>query len=188
MVVLRKESRVAIIGGGISGLAAAKQMAWLNPTVFEATSSIGGVWRHCSYRSTRLQTPRPDYEFSDFPWPDRTDPTFPTYKEILDYLESYATHFDLWRFIKLESKVVEVKYLGDEKKTGFSELWSGDGEALNGLPMWEVGIVTGKSEIVEVRCFCLSFKMISRNREIFLWYAKKTLGFWSFGEYFNQGF
>ncbi|KAJ4820422.1 Dimethylaniline monooxygenase [N-oxide-forming] 2 [Rhynchospora pubera] len=149
MVNLNNRSRVAIIGGGISGLAAAKQLAWLNPTVFEATSSIGGVWRHCSYRSTRLQTPRPDYEFSDFPWPDRTDPTFPTYKEILDYLESYATHFDLWRFIKLESKVVAIKYLGDEKKAGFTELWSSNGQALNGQPMWEIGVVTGQSEMIE---------------------------------------
>jgi dimethylaniline monooxygenase (N-oxide forming) len=152
MVALSNKSRVAIIGGGISGLAAAKQLAGLNPTVFEATSSIGGVWRHCSYRSTRLQTPRPDYEFSDFPWPDRTDPTFPTYQEILDYLESYATHFHLWKFIKLESKVVEIKYLRDEEQAGFSELWSGDGQALNGQPMWEVGVVTGP-ETVEVRCF-----------------------------------
>ncbi|KAJ3673656.1 hypothetical protein LUZ60_005648 [Juncus effusus] len=149
MAVMRNKSRVAIIGGGISGLAAAKQLAWLNPTIFEATSSIGGVWRHCSYRSTRLQTPRPDYEFSDFPWPDRTDPSFPTHNEILEYLESYATHFHLWEFIKFQSKVVEIKYLGDEKMAGFTELWSNDGRALNGQPMWEVGVLTGQSEIVE---------------------------------------
>ena len=42
-------SRVAIIGGGISGLAAAKQMAAYDPVVFEATPSIGGVWKHCVY-------------------------------------------------------------------------------------------------------------------------------------------
>lgn len=104
------ETRVAIIGGGISGLAAAKQLAWLKPTVFEATESIGGVWRHCAYRTTRLQTPRPDYEFSDHPWADRADPTFPTSTEILDYLDGYADRFRLRDFIKLNSKVVEIRY------------------------------------------------------------------------------
>uniref|UniRef100_A0A453IXD4 Flavin-containing monooxygenase n=1 Tax=Aegilops tauschii subsp. strangulata TaxID=200361 RepID=A0A453IXD4_AEGTS len=77
-------SRVAIIGGGISGLAAAKQMAAYDPVVFEATPSVGGVWKHCVYRTTRLQTPRPDYEFSDYSWKNRDDPSFPTHTEIVD--------------------------------------------------------------------------------------------------------
>ncbi|URE08203.1 Flavin-containing monooxygenase [Musa troglodytarum] len=102
--------RVGIIGGGISGLAAAKELRRLEPTLFEATDSIGGVWKHCSFRSTRLQTPRPDYEFSDYQWRDRTDPSFPTHAEIMEYLHGYATRFDLWRLIRLESKVVEVRF------------------------------------------------------------------------------
>ncbi|XP_072980403.1 probable flavin-containing monooxygenase 1 [Typha angustifolia] len=143
------ESRVAIIGAGISGLAAAKQLARFNPMVFEATSSIGGVWKHCSYRSTRLQTPRPDYEFSDFPWKNRADPTFPTYAEILEYLQDYATHFDLWKFINLESRVSEIRFLENPAKAGFTELWGGSGRPLAGQPMWEVGVVTGQSETVQ---------------------------------------
>nr|CAD1838047.1 unnamed protein product [Ananas comosus var. bracteatus] len=119
------ETRVAIVGGGISGLAAAKQLAWLKPTVFEATESIGGVWRHCAYRTTRLQTPRPDYEFSDHPWADRADPTFPTSTEILDYLDGYADRFQLRDFIKLNSKVVEIRYLGSPEKDAFAAQWAG---------------------------------------------------------------
>ncbi|XP_008800513.1 probable flavin-containing monooxygenase 1 [Phoenix dactylifera] len=142
-------SRVAIIGGGISGLAAAKQLASFDPVVFEATSSIGGVWKHCSYRSTRLQTPRADYEFSDYPWSDRTDPTFPTRAEILDYLHGYATHFGLWRFIRLESRVAEIRFLGDRTEAGFTELWGAEGCPLAGNPVWEIGVVTGQSETVE---------------------------------------
>ncbi|KAF0891301.1 hypothetical protein E2562_009476 [Oryza meyeriana var. granulata] len=135
-------SRVAIIGGGISGLAAAKQLAAHDPVVFEATPSIGGVWKHCVYRSTRLQTPRPDYEFSDMAWRNRDDPTFPTHQEIIDYLESYADKFDLWRYIMLGAKVVGVKFLGGAS-AGFTELWSGTGEPLQGKPMWEVGVSSG---------------------------------------------
>lgn len=143
------EPRIAIIGGGISGLAAAKQLAKMNPVVFEATGSIGGVWRHCSYRSTRLQTPRPDYEFSDYPWKNRKDPSFPTHTEILEYLEGYATHFDLWRLIQLESKVVEVRFLGDRGRAGFTELWGEGGRTIADRHMWEIGVVKGKSEIVQ---------------------------------------
>ncbi|XP_051184034.1 probable flavin-containing monooxygenase 1 [Lolium perenne] len=141
--VVPASSRVAIIGGGISGLASAKQMAAYDPVVFEATPSIGGVWKHCVYRTTRLQTPRPDYEFSDYSWPNRDDPTFPTHTEIVDYLEGYADEFDLWRYIAFGSKVVDIKYLGGPQ-AGFTELWSGTGKApLQGRPMWEVGVATG---------------------------------------------
>jgi hypothetical protein len=145
-----KEPRVAIIGGGISGLAAAKQLKWLNPTVYEATDSIGGVWRHCSYSSTRLQTPRMDYEFSDYPWKDRNDTTFPTHTEILEYLDGYAKHFDLYRHIKFNTRVVEIKFIGDPAKAGFTELWGDHGRPLTDCPVWEVGVVTGESQDVQV--------------------------------------
>ncbi|XP_066388633.1 probable flavin-containing monooxygenase 1 [Miscanthus floridulus] len=140
-------SRVAIIGGGISGLAAAKQLAAHDPVVFEATASIGGVWKHCVYRSTRLQTPRPDYEFSDYSWRNRDDPTFPTHAEIIEYLEGYADTFGLWRYIMLGAKVVDIKFLGGGG--GFTELWSGTGEPLQGKPMWEVGVATAGSDTVQ---------------------------------------
>ena len=141
-------SRVAIIGCGISGLAAAKQLAAHDPVVFEATPSVGGVWKHCVYRSTRLQTPRPDYEFSDYSWRNRDDPTFPTHAEIVEYLEGYADTFGLWRYIMLGAKVVDVKFLGG-RAAGFTELWSGTGEPLQGKPVWEVGVATAGSDAVQ---------------------------------------
>ncbi|WOL01069.1 hypothetical protein Cni_G09782 [Canna indica] len=145
--------RVAIMGSGISGLAAAKELRWLEPVLFEATDSIGGVWKHASFRSTRLQTPRPDYEFSDYQWPDRNDPSFPTHAEILDYLHGYATHFDLWRFIKMETRVVELRFVGDGRPSAsagsFSELWGGKGRPFADKPAWEVGVVSGPSGVVQ---------------------------------------
>jgi dimethylaniline monooxygenase (N-oxide forming) len=145
-------SRVAIIGGGISGLAAAKQLAAHDPVVFEATASVGGVWKHCVYRSTRLQTPRRDYEFSDYSWRNRDDPTFPTHAEIVEYLEGYADAFGLWRYIVLGARVVDVKFLGGG---GLTELWSGGAAGQpplrRGKPLWEVGVATAGSDTVQVR-------------------------------------
>ncbi|KAJ1280384.1 hypothetical protein BS78_04G228400 [Paspalum vaginatum] len=140
-------ARVAIIGGGVSGLAAAKQLAAHDPVVFEATASVGGVWKHCVYRSTRLQTPRPGYEFSDYLWLNRDDPTFPTHAEVMDYLEGYADRFHLWRYIMFGAKVVDINFLGGAA-VGFTELWSGTGEPLQGKPMWEVGVSTAGSDAV----------------------------------------
>ncbi|KAK9075772.1 hypothetical protein SSX86_004101 [Deinandra increscens subsp. villosa] len=128
-------SKIGIIGGGISGLAAAKQLAQYNPVVLEATDSIGGVWASCSFRTTKLQTPRCDYEFSDFPWPLRDNSSFPSYTEILDYLNSYATHFDLLKFIKFNSKVVEIRLASSSHDHPASSF------QLSGRPVWEVAVL-----------------------------------------------
>ncbi|XP_038695671.1 probable flavin-containing monooxygenase 1 [Tripterygium wilfordii] len=134
-------SRVAIIGGGVSGLAALKQLAHHNPILFEASDSIGGVWGSCSYNSTKLQSSRSDYEFTDFPWPNRDDPSFPSHLEILDYLDSYVKHFDLSKHINFNSKVVELKFVGDRAGTGPGEY----GSLLPGQPVWEVAVQHNES-------------------------------------------
>lgn len=138
------ESKVGIIGAGISGIAAAKQLSHYNPVVFEATDSIGGVWKHCSYTSTKLQTPRCDFEFSDFPWPNRDNSSFPSYLEILEYLHNYASHFDVLKFVKFNSKVVEIRYVGDH--TNKSEL----GRLLPGHPVWEIAVHNTLLNTIEV--------------------------------------
>lgn len=139
------ERKVAIIGAGISGLAAAKELARFNPMVFEATNSIGGVWKHCSYRSTKLQTPRIDYEFSDYPWKkDREDTSFPTHDEILEYLAGYATHFDLWKNINFRSKVVEIRFIGTSNTTSAGHY------SFSGQPVWEIAVQNQLSQTIKV--------------------------------------
>lgn len=148
MAIIR--SKIGIIGAGISGIAAAKQLAKYEPMVFEATDCIGGVWKHCSYRSTKLQTPRCDYEFSDFPWTQRDNTSFPTYQEILDYLYSYAQHFDVLKFVNFNSKVVEIKFVGDREMNYFGGSMNGEyGSLLTGNPVWEVAVRTNQSETLQ---------------------------------------
>ena len=142
---LHSVSKIGIIGAGISGIAAAKQLSGHSPVVFEATDSIGGVWKHCSYASTKLQTPRCAFEFSDYPWSERVNANFLSHVEVLDYLHGYATHFDLLKFVKFGSRVVEIRYVGgDSTSTGTEtseSLKSGEyGTLLAGHPVWEVGV------------------------------------------------
>lgn len=149
-------SRIAIIGAGVSGIAAAKQLAHHNPVVFEASDSIGGVWSHCSYRSTKLQSPRCDYEFSDFPWPDRDNSSFPSHLEILDYLLSYAKHFDVLKYVRFNSKVVALRYLGNGEPPADGRSPGEYGSLLAGQPVWEVAVQTNGSETIQVVIFTLT--------------------------------
>ncbi|KAK6126710.1 hypothetical protein DH2020_039549 [Rehmannia glutinosa] len=153
---MANQSKIGIIGGGISGIASAKQLSKHEPVVFEATDSIGGVWKHCSYKSTKLQTPRCDYEFSDFPWTQRDNSSFPSYKEILDYLYSYAKQFDVLKFVRFNSKVVEIRFVGDFEKSGEY------GSLLPGKAVWEVGVKTNQSQTIEVFFFFFFFSQASQ--------------------------
>ncbi|XP_022987213.1 probable flavin-containing monooxygenase 1 [Cucurbita maxima] len=140
-------SKIAIVGAGVSGIAAAKQLSHHQPVVFEATDCIGGVWKHCSYRSTKLQSPRCDYEFADFPWPNRENADFPSHLEILEYLDSYASHFDLRRFIRFNSKVVAIRFISDVSANGDSGEY---GVLLPGRPVWEISVMDTESGTIQL--------------------------------------
>ncbi|KAI9122866.1 hypothetical protein K1719_005755 [Acacia pycnantha] len=149
-------SKIGIVGAGCSGIAAAKQLSRHNPIVFEASGSIGGVWKHCSYNSTRLQSHRRDYEFSDFPWPGRDCSEFPTHLEILNYLKSYAEHFDVLKHIRFNSRVVEIRFVGgassdrDNSDIAAGVNCGGDyGSLLPGQPVWEVAVQTKESDTIQ---------------------------------------
>ncbi|KAH0727644.1 hypothetical protein KY290_003340 [Solanum tuberosum] len=78
--------------------------------------ACGGVWTK-TIESTKLQTPKPFYQFSDFPWPDSVTEMCPDQKTVLEYIESYASHFDLVRHIKFNSKVLSLSYEDDSSSS-----------------------------------------------------------------------
>ncbi|CAN1251769.1 Probable flavin-containing monooxygenase 1 [Linum perenne] len=100
----------------MSGLLACKYALSknLHPTVFESRNDVGGVWTK-TLSTTKLQTPKSNFQFSDFPWPDSSD-EIPTHDQVLDYLKSYADHFDLNRYIQLSTRVVGIRYSGVQGK------------------------------------------------------------------------
>lgn len=134
----RKKEVIGIIGAGVSGLLACKYCLskGFDPIVFEWESSIGGVWRKTN-GSTKLQTPKILYQFSDFPWPDSVTEMFPDQKTVLEYIESYINHFDLLRHIQFNSKVLSLSYQGDG---GEENLWGGTGEAFGRKGKWNVTV------------------------------------------------
>ena len=112
------DRNVAVIGAGVSGLVSAKSLLeeGLVPTVFEQTEEIAGIWNYHeerpfgggpAYRALRTNTSKQVMAFSDYPFPD-TLPDFPKRADVLQYLNSYADHFDLRSRIRLGTVVEKV--------------------------------------------------------------------------------
>ena len=87
--------RIAVIGAGVSGIAAAKTLGRFGHQVviFERSLSPCGVWAS-TYPGVRLQSSREEYRYSDFDWPQKPDVN-PTAEQVRDYLTAAIAHFGL---------------------------------------------------------------------------------------------
>ncbi|TKY49679.1 Flavin-containing monooxygenase FMO GS-OX 3 [Spatholobus suberectus] len=135
--------RVAVIGAGVAGLAAANELCreGLDVVVFEKSDHLGGTWRYCPetdsdpvgsdpnrevvhtslYRSLRTNLPRQLMGFVDYPFPTREDGdprTFPGHEEVLCFLNRFADEFGLRALTRFGSEVVRVERVG-----GRSDSW-----------------------------------------------------------------
>ncbi|KAK6118654.1 hypothetical protein DH2020_047567 [Rehmannia glutinosa] len=143
---------IAIIGAGISGLLACKYILskGFNPIVFESRDQVGGVWTK-TIQTTKLQTPKSLYQFSDFPWPPSVAENFPTQKQVLEYIQSYAHHHDLLKYIKFNSRVLSLSYDGpSDEEMGKWTLWGGTGEPFGPKGKWKVSVQDTRTLCTEV--------------------------------------
>lgn len=102
---------VAVIGAGQSGLAIGYFLARQHRhfTILEASDSIGTAWR-TRWDSLVLFTPRRYDSLPGLQFPGDLD-GYPGREEVVDYLESYASTFDLP--VQLNSAVQSVASAGD---------------------------------------------------------------------------
>jgi dimethylaniline monooxygenase (N-oxide forming) len=98
--------KIAVIGGGISGIATAQILKknGFTPVVFEKSTKPGGVWA-TAYPDVHLQNLYNHYHLSDFPWPEKPD-FHPSGKQILNYLEQAITHLQL--DVRLRHEVISI--------------------------------------------------------------------------------
>ncbi|CAO1939286.1 unnamed protein product [Urochloa humidicola] len=131
MVSSRKKKKVCVVGAGIAGLGAARELLREGHavTVMEQSGGVGGQWlydpaidagdplgvagAHSSiYASLRLNTPREAIGFSDFPFyptMNSGDPRrYPCHGEFLRYIRDFCDAFGLMDAVKLNTRVVRV--------------------------------------------------------------------------------
>ena len=92
ITVINPTMRIAIVGAGISGIAAASILnkAGHTTVLFEKSADIGGVWA-VGYPEVGLQNIFYQYALSQFPWPF-TPHHHPTASEIMRYLHMAVEH------------------------------------------------------------------------------------------------
>jgi dimethylaniline monooxygenase (N-oxide forming) len=109
--------RVAVIGAGAGGIAAAKYMisAGFDVTVFETGSHIGGLWvyendngRAQAYNRLTIISSRRYTRFSDYDFDEET-PRFPMHWDMARYLNGYAEHFGVKERVRFLTPVEAVE-------------------------------------------------------------------------------
>ncbi|MCG2673371.1 SidA/IucD/PvdA family monooxygenase [Bradyrhizobium sp. GCM10023182] len=110
--------RVAIIGAGVQGLAAARTLVALGYEVriFERLDAVGGTWhRKKSYPGLASHGPMRNILYPDFPAPAGFDEDKPFAREdFADYLDRYARRFGLLELTSFETEVTDIRYRLDE--------------------------------------------------------------------------
>ncbi|HYW22499.1 MAG TPA: NAD(P)-binding domain-containing protein [Nodularia sp. (in: cyanobacteria)] len=99
-----------IIGAGFVGLGMAQALkaADISYDQVDASDNIGGNWYHGVYETAHIISSRKITQFTHFPMPDHY-PDFPSAQNMLDYLNSFADHFDLRGQIELNRTISNVR-------------------------------------------------------------------------------
>jgi cation diffusion facilitator CzcD-associated flavoprotein CzcO len=114
---VRAVTRVAIIGSGFGGLAAAvrlKQAGVDELVLFEKSDDVGGVWRENTYPGAACDVPSHLYSLSFAPKADWSR-RFAPQAEIHQYLRDVARDFDVLRHIRFGTEVLGAAF--DEATT-----------------------------------------------------------------------
>ncbi|WP_026479061.1 NAD(P)/FAD-dependent oxidoreductase [Ahrensia sp. 13_GOM-1096m] len=112
---MTKRKKVAVIGGGVSGLAAAKAFDEKGHRVcgFERSHDFGGVWELSrSYPGVQTQSPKDLYCYTDHPMPNDY-PEWPKGAQVHAYLHSYAEKHNLARLFQLNTSVKTMNRRAD---------------------------------------------------------------------------
>ncbi|KAM4641600.1 flavin-containing monooxygenase 5-like [Discoglossus pictus] len=120
--------KICIVGGGSSGLTAIKCCLDedLEPTCFERSEDIGGLWRFKKepedgrasiYKSVIINSSKEMMCFSDYPIP-ADYPNFMHNLKIMEYFRMYAKNFGLLKYIRCKTTVCSIKKRPDFLTSG----------------------------------------------------------------------
>lgn len=100
----------AVIGAGVSGLAAAHRLrqAGVTVSIFEKNEDVGGTWLENVYPGCRVDVPNQLYSFS-FAQSDRWVGRYSSQPDLLAYLRRVADDLGLRRCIRFSTEVTEAR-------------------------------------------------------------------------------
>lgn len=120
---MNPKGRVLVIGAGVSGICAAKNAVakGFAVTVYEQTDNLGGLWNYTDqtgvdengittnymYKDLRTNVPKEIMRYLDYDVPVRNK-SFLNTEEVLAYLKSYATHFNIADLVQFKHQVIRV--------------------------------------------------------------------------------
>ncbi len=122
-------TRIAIIGAGFGGLAAAielKRAGFDDLVIFERGEDVGGVWRENTYPGAACDIPSPYYSFSYAPNPGWSR-RFAPQPDILGYLRHLTTAYDIGRHIRFGAAVASADF---DRATGTWTIATSNGDTV----------------------------------------------------------
>ncbi|CAK7206047.1 hypothetical protein SEUCBS139899_008830 [Sporothrix eucalyptigena] len=100
--------RVAVIGGGLSGITAGillpEKVPGIQLTIYEKNTELSGTWLTNTYPGVRCDIPSHAYQSTFSPKPDWGD-AFSYGPEIRDYWQSVARKHDVYKYVQLNTRV-----------------------------------------------------------------------------------
>lgn len=100
-----------VVGAGPAGLVIAKQLKekGINFTVLERNDAVGGIWNINApntpmYDSAHFISSKTLSGFAGYPMPDHY-PDYPSHQQLLEYIQSFAEHYDLIGHIQFNTDV-----------------------------------------------------------------------------------
>ncbi|MEV4511264.1 NAD(P)/FAD-dependent oxidoreductase [Dactylosporangium sp. NPDC049525] len=122
----RKRLRVAIIGAGVGGIAAAVKLRRSTPAdvvIFEQSAGVGGTWFDNRYPGCEVDVHSHAYSFSFLKYDWKR--THATQAELLEYAEHVVERFGLTPHLRLKTRVTDLVW---EETTSTYRLSTGNGD------------------------------------------------------------
>jgi cation diffusion facilitator CzcD-associated flavoprotein CzcO len=125
------QPRIAIVGAGMSGIAAVvklRKAGYTDLTVFEKTDRVGGTWRENTYPGLSCDVASPWYSFSFALNPNWTH-RYSYGPEIQAYMEKVARDFGVTDIVRFNTGITDAVYEG---------------------PQWRLTTSRGEAEIFDI--------------------------------------
>ena len=116
-----KNKKYVIIGAGPSGLSCAKVFTEMGIPFqgYESSESVGGLWnfnnpKSALYPNVHVISSKKRLEFKHFPMSNIKE-DYPHHSRVYTYLKEYASHYDLNRFFRFNTRIKKINQLETEE-------------------------------------------------------------------------